>query len=327
MLDGSKSSGHENLTIGIILPAYNEASTIAGTILSFNRELPHAHIWVINNNSSDATEEIARSIIQELGCAGGVINESRRGKGNAIRSAFMKIEADIYILSDADMTYPAAMAIELMQPILDGRADMVVGDRHSHGDYAKENKRLFHGVGNKLVGHLVNRLFKASLIDIMSGYRAFNRKFVKLYPVLVEGFEIETDMSLHALDKRFKIFEIPIEYKDRPSGSVSKLNTFSDGWRVITTIFNILRYYRPLYFFGYLSLVLGFLGFIAAIPVIKDYLLYKYINHVPLAILATGLEISAFLFFSIGLILDSLAHQQRLNFERQLLAFMSKKRS
>jgi hypothetical protein len=180
-------------------------------------------------------------------------------------------------------------------------------------------------LGNKLVRHLVNRLFESSLIDIMSGYRVFNRKFVKLYPILVEGFEIETDMSMYALDKRFKIVEIPVEYKDRPNGSFSKLNTFSDGWRVINTIFNILRYYRPLYFFGYLSLILASLGLMAGAPVILDYLLYKYINHVPLAILATGLEISAFLFFSIGLVLDSLAHQERLNFERQLLVLMSKK--
>jgi glycosyltransferase involved in cell wall biosynthesis len=323
MLNGSESGAQENLIIAIILPAYNEELTIAETIRGFHRELPHAEVWVIDNNSSDETGKVARTVIEELRCAGGVINESRQGKGNAIRSAFMKIEADVYILADADMTYPAEMVIKMMHPILNGSADMVVGDRHSHGDYAKENKRRFHNPGNKLVKFLVNKLFKSSLVDIMSGYRIFNRKFVKLYPVLVEGFEIETDMTLHALDKRFRIIEIPVKYKDRPKGSFSKLNTFTDGLRVVTTIFNILRYYRPLFFFGSLSFLLFILGLLAAIPVIQDYFLFKYINHIPLAILATGLEISAFLFFSIGLVLDSLAHQGRLNFESHLLRFMA----
>jgi glycosyltransferase involved in cell wall biosynthesis len=327
MSNGSECSALENLIIVIILPAYNEEPTIAETIKSFNRELPYAEVWVINNNSSDATEEVAINAINALGCAGGVINEHRQGKGNAIRSAFRKIEADIYILADADMTYPAEMVGKLMQPILDGRADMVVGDRHSCGDYKKENKRRFHGVGNKLVRLLVNKLFKASLVDIMSGYRVFNRNFIKLYPILVEGFEIETDMTLHALDKRFQIVEIPVQYKDRPKGSFSKLNTIADGLKVISTICNILRYYRPLYFFGCLSFALGLLGLIAAIPVIQDYLYFRYINHIPLAILATGLEVSAFIFFSIGLVLDSMAHQERLSFERHLLGFMSNERN
>ncbi len=326
-MNNFKISDKEDCTIAIILPAYNEELTVDGTIKSFNRELPKAAIWVINNNSSDATEEVAFNAINVLGCAGGVINEPRQGKGNAIRSAFRKIEADIYILADADMTYPAEMVSKLMQPILDGRADMVVGDRHTYGDYEKENKRRFHGVGNWLVRLLVNGLFKASLVDIMSGYRVFNRNFIKLYPILVEGFEIETDMTLHALDKRFQIVEIPIQYKDRPQGSFSKLNTIADGLKVISTICNILRYYRPLYFFGCLSFASGLLGLIAAIPVIQDYLYFSYIHHVPLAILATGLEVSAFLFFSIGLVLDSMAHHERLSYERHLLGFMLTQRN
>lgn len=199
----------------------------------------------------DSTESLARETLERLKCHGGVINEPRAGKGNAVRRAFIEIDADIYILADADMTYPAFQAHDLITPIVNGTADMVVGDRHSAGHYAAENKRAFHGFGNCLVRDLVNKLFGAKLADIMSGYRAFNRRFVKNYPILVEGFEIETDMTLHALDKRFRILEVPVEYRDRPEGSFSKLNTFRDGMRVINTITTVLRYYRPLAFWHF----------------------------------------------------------------------------
>jgi hypothetical protein len=198
-------------------------------------------------------------------------------------------------------------------------ADLVVGDRISGGHYQSENKRSFHGFGNRLVKGLVNRLFNAKLNDIMSGYRVFNRLFVKNYPILVEGFEIETDMTLHALDKRFRILEIPVEYKDRPAGSVSKLNTLSDGLRVLFTIARILRYYRPLVFFGGTSLFFAFTGLVAAIPVLTDWIVNNYIYHLPLAILATGLEIVAVIMFAIGLILDSISHQNKCLFESELL--------
>lgn len=237
-------------TLAIILPAYNEEQTIAATIEGFHQAMPEAAIWVINNRSSDKTEAIASETIAQLKCQGGVINERRPGKGNAVRRGFHDVDADIYVMADADQTYPAEQVRELIRPIMSGEADMVVGDRHSAGHYAAENKRALHGFGNKLVRYLVNKLFQANLADIMSGYRAFNRRFVKNYPILVEGFEIETDMTLHALDKRFRIVEIPIQYRDRPDGSFSKLNTVRDGARVLKTIGNILRYYRPLFFFG-----------------------------------------------------------------------------
>ncbi|CNH04061.1 glycosyltransferase [Yersinia aldovae] len=197
---------------------------------------------------------------------------------------------------------------------------MVVGDRHTEGHYEAENKRALHGFGNRLVKGLVNKLFKAKLADIMSGYRVFNRAFVKSYPILVEGFEIETDMTLHALDKRFRIVEIPINYRDRPEGSLSKLNTFRDGARVLSTIGNILRYYRPLVFFGSTALIFAIIGIIAGIPVIDEWIRERFISHIPLAILATGLEIFAIVFAAIGLILDSITHQDKLNFERDHLS-------
>ena len=319
------ASCHEDSTtkikIAIILPAYNEELTIEATVRAFHVALPEAAIWVINNRSSDATESIAHITLSSLGCLGGVLNESLKGKGNAVRRAFLEINADLYVLADADLTYPANRIRDLFAPVLEGRADMVVGDRHSAGHYAAENKRALHGIGNRLVRSLVNSLFNAELADIMSGYRVLNRRFVKNYPILVEGFEIETDMTLHALDKRYRIIEIPIEYKDRPKGSVSKLNTFSDGARVLFVIMQILRYYKPFVFFGWLSIIFFLAGLMSAVPVIQDWMQYQYIRHVPLAILATGLEIVAALMFGVGLILDSIVYQKRLDNERQILNF------
>jgi glycosyltransferase involved in cell wall biosynthesis len=307
--------------VAVILPAYNEEQTIAAVIEDFHQHLPGAEIWVINNRSIDATESIARDTLMRLECPGGVINERRPGKGNAVRRAFMDIDADIYVLADADMTYPAAQARDLMAPVLVGEADMVVGDRHSAGHYAAENKRVLHGFGNRLVRGVVNKLFHANLADIMSGYRVFNRRFVKSYPILVEGFEIETDMTLHALDKRFRIVEIPVEYRGRPAGSFSKLNTIRDGAKVLNTIGNILRYYRPLIFFGGAAILFALLGFLAGLPVIDEWVRDRYIHRVPLAILATGMEVFAVVFTSIGLILDSIIQQDKRNFERELLRY------
>lgn len=307
-------------SIAVLLPAYNEEQTIESTVQAFHAALPEAAIWVINNKSKDGTEAVARATLEALGCAGGVLNEYRQGKGNAVRRAFLEIDADIYVMSDADLTYPADRARDLIAPVLEGRADMVVGDRHSEGHYASENKRPMHGLGNELVRFLVNKLFGANLADIMSGYRVFNRRFAKSYPILVEGFEIETDVTLHALDKRFRIVEIPVEYRDRPEGSVSKLNTYRDGAKVLFVILQILRYYKPLLFFGTVSLlVLGF-GLAASVPVFSDWLKYGYIYHVPLAILAASSVVVAVVTFAVGLMLDSIAHMQRMNYELGILA-------
>lgn len=305
--------------IAVVLPAYNEELTIEATIQAFHTELPDASIWVIDNKSSDSTQHIARDTIAAIGCRGGTIFEGRKGKGNAVRRAFRDIDADFYVLVDADFTYPANRVHDLIAPVVANTADLVVGDRHSGGHYGAQNKRSLHGFGNRLVRGLVNRLFDANLQDIMSGYRVFSRRFVKTYPILVEGFEIETDMTLHALDKRFTIAELTVEYKDRPPGSVSKLNTLSDGFKVLFTIARILRYYRPLVFFGGASVFLSCAGLLAAIPVFIDWIEHNYIYHVPLAILATGLEIVAVIMFAVGLILDSISHQNKFLFESEML--------
>lgn len=305
--------------IAVILPAYNEELTIAATIEAFHKELPRAQILVINNNSRDATAAIARATLKRLGAGGRVIDELRQGKGNAMRRAFMEVQADVYVMTDADCTYPADRVHDLIAPIVEDRADMVVGDRHSLGHYKNENKRPLHNFGNWLVSRLINSLFSAQLADIMSGYRAFNRQFVKNYSILVAGFQIETDMTLHSLDKRFRILEIPVEYQDRPQGSFSKLNTFGDGAKVLFTIAQILRFYRPLMFFSAVSLLFCTLGLIAAIPVFADWIAYRFIHHVPLAILAAALELTATLALSIGFILDAISHQAKMDFERHLL--------
>lgn len=305
--------------IAIILPAYNEALTIADTIKAFYKALPGARIVIINNNSTDETATIASETLKSLNAIGEVIEEYRQGKGNAVRRAFMDVDADIYVMADADLTYPAERVHDLIWPVAENMADMVVGDRLTGGHYQNENKRNFHGFGNSLVKWLINKLFRANLKDIMTGYRAFSRKFVKSYPILVEGFQIETDVTLHALDKRFRIMEIPIEYKDRPVGSFSKLNTFADGTKVLFTIMQILRYYRPMMFFGSIGTFFFLFGLLAGYPVIMEWFESRYIYHVPLAILAVGLVILAIMTFGIGLILDAITHQNKMNFEHDLL--------
>lgn len=305
--------------IAIILPAYNEELTIEDTIIDFHNELPNANIVVIDNNSSDDTSKIVKMVFDKYKIEGQLLFEARQGKGNAVRYAFKKINADIYVMSDADKTYPASEIHKLIEPVLNEDVDMCVGDRLSKGNYKRENKRAFHSFGNILVQKLVNKLFKAKISDIMSGYRVFSKRFVKNYPILVEGFELETDMTLFALDKRFKIKEININYQDRPVGSHSKLNTFRDGAKVLFTIFQIFRYYKPFVFFSILSLLFAFSSILSAVPVFNDWIQHEYIYHVPLAILATGLGLISILFFSLGIILDSFAYQNRLEFEQRII--------
>lgn len=324
---GMKSSICRGITrLAIVLPAYNEEITIAATIEAFHAAAPDAEIHVVDNNSSDATRDIATQVLRDRSIKGSVIAEPRQGKGNAVRRAFLDIDADVYVLSDADLTYPADRIHDLVRPVLEGEADMVIGDRRSGGHYASENKRPFHSFGNSLVQTLVNRLFHSRLIDIMSGYRALSRAFVKSYPILVEGFQIETDMTLHALHRRMRIREIEVEYRDRPAGSVSKLNTLSDGARVISTIAQILRFYRPLAFFSALSALFACAGFVVAIPVFRDWLTSGYIEHVPSAVLAAALEIVAFSLLGVGLVLDSVAYHERRGSELHFLSSTASRR-
>ena len=301
--------------IAVLVPCYNEALTIAQVIRDFRAELPEAVIYVYDNNSSDDTARIAEleSTIVRF--------EPRQGKGNVVRSMFKDIDADVYVMVDGDATYPAKQARQLIEPILEGSADMVVGDRLSNNSYFKKNDRRFHSFGNRLVRSLINRIFRTKLKDIMSGYRAFSREFVKNFPVMSEGFEIETEMTLHALAKRFRITEIPIDYKNRPEGSHSKLNTISDGRKVINTIFSIYKNYRPLRFFTVISLVLLILGLWAGSGPIIDYIDERYVHRVPLAILATGLVLCSFISMAIGLILNTINHYHQQEYELQLIRY------
>jgi glycosyltransferase involved in cell wall biosynthesis len=300
------------MKIAVLIPCYNEELTIGKVINDFKRVLPEADIYVYDNNSKDKTSEIAK----ENGAI--VVKETRQGKGNVVRSMFRDIDADYYIMADGDDTYPAEFAMELLKPVIDNEADMVIGDRLSNGTYESENKRPFHNFGNQLVKSLIGKLFKNEINDIMTGFRAFNRYFVKTMPILSGGFEIETEMSIHALDKRFLLKEIPIDYRDRPEGSCSKLNTYRDGFRVVKTIVSLFKNYKPFLFFSWFSLIVLIIGLMVGIPVIAEFMETHYIKKVPSAVLASGLCIVSILFFTCGLILDTIAKNNALNYELYL---------
>lgn len=298
--------------ICLLVPCYNEALTIGKVVDDFKRELPDVEIYVYDNNSTDGTAGRARE-------AGAVVrNELRQGKGAVVRSMFRDIEADIYIMVDGDDTYPAVYVKELLAPVLSGEADMVIGDRLSNGSYKKENKRHFHGFGNNLVRNTVNRFFKVELKDIMTGYRVFSRRFVKSFPALSDGFQLETEMTIFALNYKFRIIEVPINFTERPEGSFSKLNTVSDGIKVVLTIFNMYRHHKPLRFFSIISLVFVAAALVAGIPVIIEYIRFDYIYKLPSAVLASGLVIIAVLLYVCGLILDTMSHNERGRFEQIL---------
>jgi glycosyltransferase involved in cell wall biosynthesis len=309
---------NESYRIAVILPAFNEEKTISKVITDFHNQLPTAFIWVIDNNSSDLTYKIAVDTIQNLKIAGGILTESRQGKGNAIRKAFKVVDADFFVMCDSDLTYPAEYVHELLAPLIGGYADMSIGNRMSGSIYKLQNKRPLHFFGNKFVTSLVNFLFRSALSDVLSGYRGFTREFVKNYPIFTPGFQLETDMTIHALHNGFQILEKDITYLQRPKGSFSKLNTLYDGIAVIQLIFNILRHYRPLFFFGFTSLIFLILGTIAGIPVLNDWINYNFIFRVPLAILATGLVIVSVIFLAIGILLDSIIFHNK-KFFNQLL--------
>lgn len=295
----------ENAKIAVLIPCYNEAATIGKVVRDFRAELPTADIYVYDNNSKDDTKVIAAA-------AGAIVrSERQQGKGNVVRTMFRDIDADIYIMVDGDDTYPADAVQSLLSPVLEGYADMVIGDRLSNGSYFQENKRPFHDVGNKLVRNLINRLFRADLRDIMTGYRVFSRLFVHNAVVLSGGFEIETEMTLNALDKQFRIVEIPIDYRDRPEGSFSKLNTVRDGMRVLKTVFWIFKDYKPLLFFCLLALLFFVLGLIVGLPPILEFLRTHYIRKMPSAVLAVGLMMLASISLTCGLILDTIVRHHR----------------
>ncbi|MBP3461758.1 MAG: glycosyltransferase [Bacilli bacterium] len=294
--------------IAVLIPCYNESITIEKVVKDYKKELPEATIYVYDNNSNDNTDEIAKK-------AGAIVRyEYRQGKGNVIRTMFKDIEADCYLMIDGDDTYPANSAREMCNLILEKKADMVIGDRLS-STYFKENKRPFHNFGNRLVRWLINFLFKSNIRDIMTGYRAFSYEFVKTFPILSKGFEIETEMTIHALDKNFLLKEIPVDYKDRPSGSVSKLNTYKDGFRVLKTIERLFREYRPFLFFSISSLIFLILSIIFGVPVFKEYFETGLVPRFPTFIFSGFLLLISLLLFICGVILDVVVKKHRQLFE------------
>lgn len=294
--------------IAILIPCYNEAKTIQKVISDYKAVLPQADIYVYDNNSTDNTAELA----EKKGAI--VCHEYKQGKGNVIRSMFRDIDADCYLMIDGDDTYPAEYANEFVNLILERKADMVNGDRLS-STYFTENKRPFHNAGNRSVRALINHLFHTHVHDIMTGYRAFSREFVKTFPVLSKGFEIETEMTIHAVNKNFLIREIPVTYRDRPEGSVSKLNTYSDGLKVLRTIFRLYRDYKPFAFFGIASLVFFLVAAGCFIPVWVDYLRTGLVPRFPTLIVSVSSAICSLLSFSVGVILNVVVKQQRQMFE------------
>ncbi len=303
--------------IAVLIPCYNEELTVEKTVSDFKRVLPNADIYVYNNNSKDRTKELALK-------SGAIVrDEYRQGKGAVVRSMFRDIDADVYIMVDGDDTYPAEEVEGLITPVLEGKADMVIGDRLS-STYYTENKRPFHNFGNSLVKGLINFLFKSDLNDIMTGYRSFSKKFVKCMPVMSDGFQIETEMTIFALTNNMQVVNVPITYRDRPEGSESKLNTFSDGFKVLLTLFNLFKDNRPFLFFGSISIVIFIIGLLIGIPVIDEFIKTAYITKVPSAVLAAALMLNAFLMFSVGIILDAIKNQKRYLFECHMNDVMSK---
>lgn len=295
-------------TIAVLIPCYNESKTIEKVISDYKKALPDADIYVYDNNSTDGTDDIARN-------AGAIVRyEHRQGKGNVIRTMFREIDADCYLMIDGDDTYPAENAKEMCRLVTEEKVDMVIGDRLS-STYFSENKRPFHNFGNSLVRSLINKLFHADIKDIMTGYRAFSYQFVKHFPVLSHGFEIETEMTIHALDKNFYLKEVPVQYRDRPTGSVSKLNTYSDGFKVLMTIARLFRDYKPFLFFSAIAMLFLLIALIMFIPILVDYLQTGLVPRFPTLIVSGLLALLGFMFFFCGVVLDVVAQKHKQLFE------------
>lgn len=303
------------MSIAVLIPCYNEGITIEKVINDFRNVLPNADIYVYDNNSTDGTADKVKN------AQGGAIlcHEYKQGKGNVIRTMFRDIDADVYLLVDGDDTYPAESAKQMCELVLSGRADMCIGDRLS-STYFQENKRPFHNFGNRVVRFFINFFWKPKepIFDVMTGYRAFSPLFVKSFPVLSQGFEIETEMTIHALDKNMTIVNMPVQYRDRPKDSVSKLNTFSDGINVIFTIFMLFKNYKPLLFFTLLSLFLASVGLIIFVPIFLNFLATGLVPKIPSLIVSLLLLLSSFLSFMCGVILDTVVKSERQNAEIQM---------
>ena len=298
--------------IAVLIPCYNEAITIAKVVDDFKRELPEADIYVYDNNSSDGTGDIARE-------HGAIVRvETRQGKGNVVRQMFRDIDADYYIMVDGDDTYPAEAARELLKPLQDNLADMTVGDRLSNGTYGEENDRAFHGFGNDLVRWLIKAIYGFAFDDVMTGYRAFNRPFAKTMPVLSTGFQIETEMSIHAVDHRWRVVDVPIVYRDRPEGSESKLSTFGDGAKVLMAIASLFKNCKPLAFFSLCALIILAVALVIGVPVVLEYMATGLVPKLPRAVLAMGLVFLSALSIVCGLVLDTSVRNYRKTYELEV---------
>ena len=296
----------------VLIPCYNEAPTIEKVIKDYKKALPNADIYVYDNNSDDNSDAIAKK-------AGAIVKyEYRQGKGNVIRSMFKEIDADCYIIVDGDNTYPANASKEMVKLVLEGKADMVIGDRLS-STYFKENKRNFHNFGNRLVRYLINKLFKSNVRDIMTGYRAFSYDFVKTFPVLSKGFEIETEMTIHALDKNMLLKEIPVEYRDRPEGSVSKLSTYSDGIKVLKTIARLFKEYKPSIFFGLISIIFLIISLVFGVPIFIEYFKTGFVPRFPTFIFSGFMLMISLFSFVCGIILEVVVQKHKQLFELLLI--------
>ena len=302
----------KNKKIAVLIPCYNESKTIKKVVEDYKKALPEADIYVYDNNSSDHTDEIARE-------AGAIVRyEYRQGKGNVIRSMFKDIDADCYLMIDGDDTYPAENAREMCDLVLNKKVDMVIGDRLS-STYFTENKRPFHNFGNRLVRGLINFLFESNVRDIMTGYRAFSYECVKTFPVLSKGFEIETEMTIHALDKNFLLEEVKVGYRDRPAGSVSKLNTYRDGFRVLKTIGRLFKEYKPTIFFSLLSLLFLIISVGFGIPVFAEYFKTGLVPRYPTLIFSGFMLMIALVLFACGVVLEVVVKKHRQLFELMLI--------
>ena len=298
--------------VAVLIPCYNEAVTIGKVVDDFKRVLPDADIYVYDNNSKDGTADIARE-------HGAIVKfEGRQGKGNVVRSMFRDIDADYYLMVDGDDTYPAEAAPALLEPLRADRADMTVGDRLSNGSYGEENDRAFHGFGNDLVRWLIKKIYGFAFDDVMTGYRAFSYAFVKTYPVLSKGFEIETDMTIHAINRRMQVSNIVVSYRDRPDGSESKLNTYQDGARVLLTIARLYKNYKPFAFFGLLALILALVSTGFMIPVLMEFAKTGLVPRLPTLIACCVTMLAALLLFIAGLILSTLQEKDKRDFEFEL---------
>lgn len=295
--------------IAVIIPCYNEALTIGKVVDDFHRELPEATVYVYDNGSTDSTAAIA----MKHGAT--VRYEPRRGKGNVCRQMFRDIDAACYLMVDGDDTYPAEAATALCEPILSGKADMVVGDRLSNGTYAKANGRAFHGFGNDLVRIMIKWIYGYGYSDVMTGYRAMSKPFIKTFPVLSEGFQIETELSIHAVDHRWRILNVPIDYRDRPAGSVSKLDTLDDGIKVVAMVGALFKDYRPLKFFSLVALAFFAAGLVLGIPIVREFISTGLVPRFPTAILAVGLMFLCALSLATGFVLDAVAKSDRRRWE------------